>query len=280
MQESENTSSPIRFANLPLLREEGICVCGAGTMGKAIAELTATHGYRTILYDLNLPHSDNPNITTTNNIIDCVADIIIEAIIENEESKAALFNQLAKLNSTSAIFVTNTSSISITSIAEKIPNPERFAGLHFFNPVKAMKLVEIVKSSHTSEAVINRLEQFASTLSKTSVTCADSPGFIVNRVARPFYLEALRLAENHDVPIHQIDELMKATGFKMGPFELMDLIGNDVNFKVSQTIHHALGEPDRLKPSKLQQQKVENNQLGRKTGIGFYDHAAKQKADN
>ncbi|MET0242649.1 MAG: 3-hydroxyacyl-CoA dehydrogenase NAD-binding domain-containing protein [Flavitalea sp.] len=280
MTDAENASSPIRLANLPVVREEGICVCGAGTMGKAIAELTARHGYRTILFDIDLPHSDNPDITTTKNINDCIADIIIEAIIENEESKTALFHELAKLNSRSTIFATNTSSISITSIAEKMPKPESFAGLHFFNPVKAMKLVEIIKTSHTSETTVNRLEQFAASLNKTSVTCADSPGFIVNRVARPFYLEALRLAENHDIPIPQIDELMKATGFKMGPFELMDLIGNDVNFKVSQTIHHALGEPERLKPSNLQQQKVENNQLGRKTGIGFYDYATKQKADN
>ncbi|RYG12235.1 MAG: hypothetical protein EOO07_19365, partial [Chitinophagaceae bacterium] len=134
--------------------------------------------------------------------------------------------------------------------------------------IKAMKLIEIVKTSHTSISVIKNLELLATTLGKTTVTCADSPGFIVNRVARPFYLWALRLAENHDVPIQQIDELMRSTGFRMGPFELMDLIGNDVNFKVSQTIFHSLGEPDRLKPSKLQQQKVESNQLGRKTGAG------------
>jgi 3-hydroxybutyryl-CoA dehydrogenase len=279
-----------------------VCVCGAGTMGSSIAQLCAQKNIHTILFDVNetvLQKAKNniennlqllinkskitsnvagqilQHIVFTSNVYQCMADIIIEAIIEKPAAKIALFNQLAEINHSKTIFATNTSSLSVTAIAQKIMQPQRLAGMHFFNPATIMKLVEIVQAPQTNSQTIEALFVFAKQLEKTAVLCKDAPGFIVNRVARPYYIEALRLAEE-GVSYEVIDNLLESTGFKMGPFRLMDLIGNDVNYAVSISVYEQLNKPGRLQPSYLQQQKVEQQQLGKKTGKGFYDYDNKK----
>ena len=199
-----------------------------------------------------------------------MADLIIEAIIEEPAAKIALFNQLAEINHSEVVFASNTSSLSITTLQHQIMQPQRVAGLHFFNPATIMKLVEVVKGVDTSNEVVEQLLTFVHQLNKVPVLCKDAPGFIVNRVARPYYIEALRIAEEGAVSFATIDRLLESTGFKMGPFRLMDLIGNDINYAVSCSVYEQLGRPQRLQPSVLQQQKVEQGKLGRKTGEGYY----------
>lgn len=276
-----------------------ICICGAGTMGSGIAQTSAQSGFTTILFDVNeeviqkaktnieknlqslleknkINNNDKENILNnlhfTNDINDCKADIIIEAIIEKLEAKHDLFNQLSKINFSETVFATNTSSLSVSLIAEKISNPERVIGMHFFNPATIMKLVEIVITKFTNQSSIEIINALAKQLGKTPVLCKDSPGFIVNHVARPYYLEALRLIEQGITDFKTIDLLMESTGFKMGPFKLMDLIGNDINYAVSCSIHDAMDKPERLKPSFIQKEKVQNGEWGKKTGKGFYKY--------
>ena len=254
-------------------------------MGSGIAQVFAQHGFKTILFDINEDGLENAKgkikkyspegferIQFTSSLNDCKADVVIEAIVENTSIKARLFNDLININGSNTIFTTNTSSLSVTAIAEKIARPDQFAGLHFFNPAPLMKLVEIVSTRHTSPKVIESLTQLTHAVGKIAVTCKDSPGFIVNRVARPYYIEALHLAEKFDVDFATIDKLAEATGFKMGPFRLMDLIGNDINYSVSCIVHDALGKPERLKPSHIQEAKVKEGSLGRKTGKGYYEY--------
>lgn len=276
-----------------------ICVCGAGTMGRGIAQVAAQHGFECILYDVSdsmvqqsstsiqqglqllvekgkITAQEKTEIVLrlkfTSRIEDCRADLVIEAIVENIDVKTALFNQLQKLNQSDTILASNTSSLSISQIAGSISEPERFAGMHFFNPAPVMKLVEIVKGSNTSDATIQTLLEFARCLDKRAVVCKDAPGFIVNHVARPFYIEALRLVEEGLTDFSAVDSLMESTGFKMGPFRLMDLIGNDINFAVSCSVYDQLNKPLRLKPSSLQEDKVRNGELGKKTGKGYYEY--------
>ena len=276
-----------------------ICVCGAGTMGSGIAQVAAQAGFTTIQFDVNeamLEKSkigiqkslqflvDKQKITAeekgnifskilfTANINDCVADVCLEAIIEKKEAKISLFNDLAKVNNHQTIFATNTSSISINDIANEVANPSTIVGMHFFNPATIMKLVEVVKGDKTSEAVVETIVVLSKQMNKVPVVCKDAPGFIVNRVARHYYLEAMKLIELNIATIENVDALMEATGFKMGPFKLMDLIGMDINFGVSHIVWEALGKPERLTPSIVQQQKVEAGELGRKTGKGFYQY--------
>ena len=276
-----------------------ICVCGAGTMGRGIAQAAAQAGFYTLLYELNnevlekaksgieknlLSLVEKKKITAaekekvlqrilfTNDLQICIADVFIEAIVEKAAPKIALFNQLAELNHSECIFATNTSSLSISSIAEKVQHPERVIGMHFFNPATIMKLVEVVTTNYTSKEVTETIIELAKQMGKTPVVCKDSPGFIVNRVARPFYIESLRLAEEGDTNFVQIDLLMETSGFKMGPFKLMDLIGNDINYAVSCSVYDQLNEPERLKPSYIQKEKVGNGELGKKSGKGYYDY--------
>jgi len=276
-----------------------ICVTGAGTMGSGIALCAAQNGFDTILFDTNetvlanaetgiiknlnalleknkITESDKSSILNrldfTNRIEDCVAPLIIEAIVEKLEIKISLFNQLAAINLPSTIFASNTSSLSINALQKGISNPERVAGLHFFNPAQIMKLVEVVKAEKTSNELIDALMQLCITLKKTPVLCIDAPGFIVNRVARHYYLEAMKLVELELATIETVDEIMEATGFKMGPFKLMDLIGNDINLAVTTSLYDAFNHEHRFEPSILQINKVKNNELGRKTGKGFYDY--------
>jgi 3-hydroxybutyryl-CoA dehydrogenase len=276
-----------------------ICICGAGTMGSGIAQACASAGFSTILYDLNeevlerakqkinndldklvekgrlqADQKENllSNLRFTNSIADCIADLVIEAIIEKMEVKIGLFGELSKINSEQTLFASNTSSLSINAIAKHIPGPQRFAGLHFFNPAPVMKLVEVVKGEATSDASISALVEFTRKLGKQPVVCKDSPGFIVNRVARPFYIESLRIAEEGIADYATIDRILESRGFKMGPFKLMDLIGNDVNYAVSCSVYEQLNRPERLKPSYLQEEKVRLGQLGKKTKKGYYDY--------
>ena len=268
-------------------------------MGSGVAQVCAQSGFSTILFDVNndmivksrsglnnslqlliqkgkITAAEKEQIiqrlSFTSNISDCKADIIIEAIIEQKDKKVTLFNQLAIINSTTTIFATNTSSISINEIAREIKNPSNLVGMHFFNPAPIMKLVEIIKTNETDRVVIETIKAFAKQLNKTAVLCNDSPGFIVNRVARHYYLEAMRLVEAGSVDIETIDAVMEASGFKMGPFKLMDLIGIDINYNVSRIVWEALDKPERLRPSIIQQQKLAANELGRKSGKGFYQY--------
>ncbi|RYY38568.1 MAG: 3-hydroxybutyryl-CoA dehydrogenase [Chitinophagaceae bacterium] len=275
-----------------------VCVCGAGTMGSGIAQVAATAGIPVVLYELNATVLEKARagiqkslqtllekgkldaaaseaifrrIRFSGNIDDCVADLVVEAIIEKPEAKTSLFTQLADRNGATTIFASNTSSLSINDLASALPVSERFAGLHFFNPAPLMKLVEVVRGAHTSDTVVNALLQFTRMVGKVPVLCKDAPGFIVNRVARPYYIESLRMAEE-GIPYETIDRLLEAQGFKMGPFKLMDLIGNDVNYAVSCSVYAQMGAPERLRPSALQQERVESGNLGRKTGKGYYDY--------
>lgn len=278
-----------------------ICVCGAGTMGSGIAQVAAQAGFNTIQFDLNeavVEKSRQSIIASLSKLVDkgrlnaeekasilsrllftssieaCKADLVIEAIIEKKEAKLGLFQQLANINDQDAIFATNTSSISISAIAEDLPNPERVVGMHFFNPAPLMKLVEVIQANQTSQETIDTTIAITKKMQKTPVLCKDAPGFIVNRVARHFYLEAMRFVEKEQADIESIDQLMEASGFKMGPFKLMDLIGMDINYGVSQIVWEALDKPERLTPSPLQRAKVEAGELGRKTGKGFYGYGA------
>jgi 3-hydroxybutyryl-CoA dehydrogenase len=276
-----------------------ICICGAGTMGSGIAQAAAASGFYTILYELNdnvLEKAkasiernlnaliDKNKITAaakeetlnklkyTNNLHDCLADVIIEAIIEKPGAKIALFNQLAEINHSETVFASNTSSLSINQISKDVKNPERVIGMHFFNPATIMKLVEVVKTEFTNDQTTNIIIGLARLMHKTPVLCKDSPGFIVNRVARPYYIESLRLAEEDVGDYRTIDSILESTGFKMGPFKLMDLIGNDINYAVSCSVYDQLGQPERLTPSSIQKEKVDMNELGKKTGKGYYDY--------
>jgi 3-hydroxybutyryl-CoA dehydrogenase len=278
---------------------ETICICGAGTMGLGIAQLTASKGFNTILFDTNTTALQKAKATIESNLqllvqknkisttqqqatIDklqytfnsnhCVAQLIIEAIVENILAKENLFQLLATINTPETILATNTSSLSVSTIAATIPHPARVVGMHFFNPAPIMPLIEIVQANETSEVVIATICKLALQLSKTPVVCKDAPGFIVNRVARPYYLEALRMVEAGHTDITTVDSLLEFTGFKMGPFKLMDLIGNDINYAVSSTIFEALHQPQRLAPSSLQKEKIAAGQLGKKTGKGFYNY--------
>jgi len=276
-----------------------VCVCGAGTMGSGIAQLAAAHGFKTIQFDINtqvLQKSQSAievnfaslvakgrmdmqtkntalqQLTFTNDINDCKADIIIEAVAEILDIKVDLFKKLAAVNSATTVFASNTSSLSIAMIAAGVAHPERVAGMHFFNPAFIMKLVEVVRGEQTADYVVDNLCALATALGKTPVVCKDMPGFIVNRVARSYYLEAMHLVEQEGGTPEMIDELMESAGFKMGPFKLMDMIGIDINYSVSKIVYDALGQPERLEPSRLQQQLVEAGKLGRKTGEGFYPY--------
>jgi 3-hydroxybutyryl-CoA dehydrogenase len=283
--------------NLGNVRTIGIV--GAGTMGQGIAQVCATSGFSVLLYDINgeliqkglsliegsLQASVEKNkLTPTqkqealSRIKSCEklehlkADLVVEAAIEKLEVKREIFTLLEKVNSDDCILSTNTSSIPITQIASVLKKADRFAGLHFFNPAHIMKLVEVVSGVATSEATINLLKDFSEKLGKTPVLAKDSPGFIVNRVARHYYVEALKILEEHAGDVKTIDALMKASGFKMGPFELMDLIGVDTNFSVTSSMYNAFHQDSKFRPSRIQQQKVEAGHLGRKSGKGFYDY--------
>ena len=279
-----------------------VAVIGAGTMGTGIAQVAAAAGHPVLLYDSEeeaLPKAKERIAGTLARAVDkgrlapderdatlarikpshsldalAPAGLVIEAIAEDLTAKLRLFETLEIFLHPEAIFASNTSSLSITTLAAKLKHPERLVGMHFFNPAPVMPLVEVVRGLASAPEAVETVRATAEAWGKTAVVCRSTPGFIVNRIARPFYGEALRaLAEGAgDAPT--IDAIMRdAGGFRMGPFELIDLIGLDVNLAVSRSIHAAYFGDPRYTPSLIQNQMVEAGRLGRKCGRGFYDHA-------
>ncbi|MBP7535275.1 MAG: 3-hydroxybutyryl-CoA dehydrogenase, partial [Chitinophagales bacterium] len=254
-----------------------IAIIGAGTMGSGIAQVSALAGYETILFDIeprmlpramasieaNLAEAVKRNklsanaqqaalsrIYTTNFFADLQADVFIEAIIENLDIKLEAFQQIAKNNAPNCILATNTSSIPITRLAAHLPNPERIVGMHFFNPAHLMRLVEVIAAPSTSPQVVETIRQLTEKMGKVPVTANDAPGFIVNRVARHYYVEALQLLEEGVADHQTIDALLESCGFKMGAFKLMDLIGVDVNFSVTKSMFDSFHYAPRFRPSR------------------------------
>lgn len=279
-----------------------IAIIGSGTMGSGIAQVAATAGCFVKVYDTSQQALDKSkaalekvlsrlvekgkidadeksrienSISYVSSLKDLAdADLTIEAIVENAEIKQKVFAELESYQSDKAIIASNTSSLSIASLAASLKNPERFIGIHFFNPAPLMPLVEIIPAVQTSEEVKNKVVKIIADWKKVGVLTKDTPGFIVNRVARPFYGEALRIYEEGIADFATIDWAMKELGgFRMGPFELMDFIGNDVNYTVTETVFTAFYFDPRYKPSFTQKRLSEAGYLGRKSGRGYYNYA-------
>lgn len=284
-----------------------IGVVGAGTMGAGIAQVAILRGFRVLLHDpveaalakgrtriaqslsraVERGHVQADAAEEALGRLEAVtrltemrdADCIVEAAPEDLSLKQRLFTELDGLVAPGAILATNTSSLSITAIAGATTRPERVVGMHFFNPVPVMALVEVVAGLRTDPAAVGETMALARRLGKTPVRAKDTPGFIVNRIARHFSLEALRILGEGRLTHDQIDRVMKGIGrFRMGPFELMDLIGIDVNFAVSRSVYEAFFHDPRFRPHPIQQRMVESGLLGRKTGCGFYEYPDSQKA--
>lgn len=281
---------------------KNVGIIGAGTMGIGIAQVAATNGCKVWVYDANPKQVETATVglektlsklvdkqkissekmveilsnisiaTELKDFKDC--ELIIEAIIENKEIKTKVFTELETHVSENCIIGSNTSSISITSLGAELRKPERFIGIHFFNPAPLMPLVEVIPSLLTEKSLPEKIYNLMKEWGKVPVIAKDIPGFIVNRIARPYYGEALRIVEENIATPEQVDDAMKTLGnFKMGPFELMDLIGVDVNFAVTTTVYKDYFYDPKYKPSLLQQRMSEAKLHGRKTGKGFYDYS-------
>lgn len=277
-----------------------IAVIGSGTMGAGIAQAASLADYEVILYDLNddilqaalqrirasidkgvvrgktLPtvaERAKAAFTLTTSLERCAsADLVIEAAPEKLELKRSIFATLDAAAPHHTILASNTSSLSISAIAAATQRPDRVIGLHFFNPAHIMKLVEIICGDQTSDETVAAVTAFAERVGKTMVLCKDTPAFIVNRVARPFYGEALRMLGEEIADAATIDKLIRSAGFRMGPFELIDLIGCDVNLAVTQSVYDAYFQEPRYRPHPIQRRMVESGRLGRKSGRGFYEY--------
>jgi len=280
-----------------------VSVIGAGTMGAGIAQIAATNGHKVCLYDSfdgaietaetklkkildrlvekeRITQQDNEailgRIIFTKDIKDVSGSgLVIEAIIENLEIKQKVFTEIESLVDEDCIIASNTSSLSIASIANALKKAERVVGIHFFNPAPLMPLVEIIPAVQTSESTLTKAKAIIDSWKKITVIAKDTPGFIVNRVARPFYGEALRIYEEGVADFATIDWAMREIGgFRMGPFQLMDYIGNDINYTVTETVFTAFYFDSRYKPSFTQQRMMEAGYLGRKSGRGYYNYLA------
>lgn len=278
-----------------------IGVVGSGAMGSGIAQVAATAGHPTIVYDTNAAALEKAKTNLSNSLKKLVekekissdkaqsileltsysssiqdfksCDLIIEAIVENIDVKQSVFKELESITSDTCVLASNTSSLSITSIASACNNPEKVIGIHFFNPATIMPLVEIIPGVATDMVVANHCQALINSWGKVTVMAKDTPGFIVNRVARPFYSEALRICDEQIADMATIDWAMREVGgFRMGPFELMDLIGHDVNYVVTETVWKQFYYDPRFKPSLTQKRLLEAKFLGKKTNRGFYDY--------
>ncbi|MEO8192960.1 MAG: 3-hydroxyacyl-CoA dehydrogenase NAD-binding domain-containing protein [Gemmatimonadales bacterium] len=296
------------MSNVPALGRNAIVgVIGAGAMGSGIAQVAATHGHSVRLFDNDASALDRAILGIEKNLARGVekarttadeaaairsrittagwetpgsyddlagASLVIEAIVEDLEVKRTLFASLETVVAPEAVLATNTSSLSVTAIARACTRPERVIGVHFFNPPTVMPLVEIVPGLATSAEVTGRVQELVDAWGKKTVVASDTPGFIVNRIARPFYGEALRIYEEGIADIPTIDWAMREIGgFKMGPFELMDFIGNDVNFAATRSVYEAMFHDPRFRPTLTQQRLFDAGFLGKKSGRGYYDYS-------
>lgn len=277
-----------------------VAIIGTGTMGRGIAQAVALAGYQVVLHDVFEPALTNAltlievsldkavsrgklataqaeeakkSFHVTHSLDEAAqADLIIEAVPENLKLKQDLFARLDAVAAKATILASNTSSLSINSLAGATHRGDRFLGLHFFNPAQVMKLVEVISGEDTSSETLGQVEEFVRRLGKTAVFCHDTPAFIVNRVARPFYGEALRLLGEGAADVSTIDRLIQSLGFPMGPFALIDLIGCDINLSVTQSVYDAYFQDPKYRPHPIQRRMVESGRLGHKTGRGFYDY--------
>lgn len=280
---------------------DSVAVIGSGTMGRGIAQSAALLGKRVVLFDLtdDLLHQAARSIAesiaegvrrgkteasqaesanrfmrlTTDLEQAAQADLVIEAVPEDLELKRKVFARLDVAAPAHTILASNTSSLSISAIASATQRPDRVIGLHFFNPAHLMKLVEIIRGDLTGEDTIMLSRTFVESLGKTPVMCIDTPAFIVNRIARPFYGEAFRMLGERVADPETIDRLIGSLGFRMGPFELLDLIGLDVNLAVTKSVYDAYFQDPKYRPHPIQQRMVDSGRLGRKSGRGFYHYS-------
>ena len=281
---------------------KNIGIIGAGSMGIGIAQIASTSNCNVFIFDQNksacqqalkklekvltrliekgkISTIKKDSILSNIKIVESLesmkdSDLIIEAIVENSAAKKEIFCQIESIVSNDCVLATNTSSISITSLASCLKNPIRFIGIHFFNPAPIMPLVEIIPALQTNSKLVKEIHQLLLNWNKKPVVAKDTPGFIVNRIARPFYSEALRIYEEQIADFKTIDFAMKHIGgFKMGPFELMDFIGNDVNYAVTESVFKAFYYDPRYKPSFTQKQYADAGWHGRKSNKGYYDYS-------